>query len=196
MLNILNPSTQIAMIMNKPFSAKISYKGEVIEVKENKNIEKEFKKKTKKLSPALREQVYLFINEFIKNESLPAAIENWTSCIPISTVKIGDKWTVNKDSTSTVHYTFVEETDSSYIIKGKGNTATITTNEIQEMHMTINREEEFTLTIEFDKQTFLPKIIIKESNTSTIVEIPDYPAFSQPPKHSQSTHTLKISSCQ
>jgi|BioPla2DNA2_1021312.scaffolds.fasta_scaffold36868_2 hypothetical protein len=31
---------------------------------------------------------------------------------------------------------------------------------------------------------------------TTIVEIPDYPAFSQPPKHSQSTHTLKISSCQ
>ncbi|MFA5639802.1 MAG: DUF6263 family protein [Bacteroidales bacterium] len=195
MLNFLSPSTQIAMMMNKPFFAELSPKGKILAVKENKDIAKEFKAKTKKLSPALREQVYLMVNSMAKSESLIANIESWTSYIPDSAVKIGDKWIVEKDSAVT-HYTFVAETDSTYIIEGLGNSEKTITNEIQGMVMTSNNKEEFTVTIEFDKQTFLPKIITKESESLIQVEIPDYPAFSQPPTRSQGTLTLKISSCQ
>ena len=91
MLNFLSPSTQIAMMMNKPFFAELSPKGKILAVKENKDIAKEFKAKTKKLSPALREQVYLMVNSMAKSESLIANIESWTSYIPDSAVKIGDK---------------------------------------------------------------------------------------------------------
>ncbi|NLJ82863.1 MAG: hypothetical protein GX330_07040 [Bacteroidales bacterium] len=195
MLDYLSPSTQIAMMMNKPFFAELTPKGKILAVKENKNIAKEFKAKTKKLSPALREQVYLMVNSMAKKESLIANIESWTSYIPDSAVKIGDKWIVEKDSTVT-YYTFVTETDSTYIIEGLGSSENTITNEIQGMVMISNNKEEFTVTIEFDKQTFLPKIITKESESLIQVEMPDYPTFSRPPTRSQGKLTLKIRSCQ
>ncbi len=195
MLDYLSPSTQIAMMINKPFFAELTPKGKILAVKENKNIAKEFKAKTKKLSPALREQVYLMVNSMAKKESLIANIESWTSYIPDSAVKIGDKWIVEKDSTVT-YYTFVTETDSTYIIEGLGSSENTITNEIQGMVMISNNKEEFTVTIEFDKQTFLPKIITNESESLIQVEIPDYPALSRPPIRSQGKLTLKIRSCQ
>jgi hypothetical protein len=194
-LNILDASTQIAMIMNKPFLIELSHSGKILTIKENKEIAKEFKSKTKKLSPSLREQVYTVVNSFAKGEGLVSHIENWTSYIPSSSVKIGDKWTIQKDSTRTTDYTFVAETDSTYIIKGVGNSNTTITNEIQGMVMNTNKEDEFTVSIEVDKQTFLPKIISMEIESLTKTEMPDYPAFSVPPSKSYTKSTLEIRNC-
>ena len=193
-LNILNGSTQISMIMNKPFFADLSPKGKVLAVKKNKAIEKEFKTKTKKLSPALREQVYLIVNSFTSNESLVGNIEGWTSYIPPSAVKIGDKWSVQKDSAVT-EYTFVAETDSTYIIEGVGSMEETKTNEMQGIVMIIHREGEFTVAIEVDKHTFLPKTITQEMEMLGTVEMPSYPAASRPPSRSNATLTWKIRSC-
>jgi len=193
-LNFLAPSTQIAMIMNKPFFANISPQGKILSIKENKSIAKEFEAKTKKLSPDLREQVYTMVNALVGNESLVALIKSWTSYIPDSAVKIGDKWSIQKDS-SVTNYAFITETDSTYVIEGVGNRKTTMTNKIQGMVLIVNYEEEFTTTIEIDKHTFLPKIITTESEVLTKSEMPDYPTFSMPPSQSYSTSTLKISNC-
>jgi hypothetical protein len=196
MLNILDASTQISMMMNKPFSAELSQKGEIRNLKKNKAIEKEFKTKTKRLSPDLRKQVYFMVNSVTGNEPLVNLIESWTNYIPASAVSIGDQWNVRKDYAST-QYTFVAETDTTYIIEGVGSNKKTITNEIQKgMLMIINREEEFTINISVDKQTFLPKIIIKEVVMFIQSEIKDYPALSRPPTQSHTTSTLTIKNCQ
>ena len=194
-LNILDGSTQIAMMMNKPFYAELSPKGKVLAVKENKEIEKEFKAKTKNLSPALREQVYMMVATS-KSEALIKNIEIWTSYMPASAVKIGDKWRIQKDSTYTTDYTFVAETDSTYVIEGVGNSKIITTNEIQKgMVMIMTNETEFTITIEVDKQTFLPKIITQEMEILGKAEIPNFPNFPQSSNKSYGTLITEIRSC-
>ena len=190
MLNFLSPSTQIAMMMNKPFSAELSQKGKVLSVKGNKDIEKEFKKKTKKFSPDLREQAYTMVNAIAGSEVLVNNIESWAMYIPSSIVKIGDKWSVEKDSALT-YYTFTAETDSTYIIEGVGSSKKTTNMEIQGMLMTTNTEEEFTITIEFNKHTFLPKVITKESEMSIQAEISGYPSLSNQSK-SDVISTIKI----
>ena len=195
MVNILDVSTQIAMIINKPFSAELSQKGKINVIKENKNIAKEFKIKIKKLSPDLRKQVYFTVNSLTENKSITSLIENWTGYIPEYAVKIGDQWDVLKDSVFT-HYTFVTETDTTYVIEGTGSSKKTIINEIQGMVMIINKEDDFTINIEIDKQTFLPKIITKESEALTKNEIKDYPAFSKPPTQSHTTFILKTISCQ
>ena len=191
MLNLFTPSTQVAMMMNKPFSAELSSKGKILSVKGNKDIEKEFKKKTKKLSPELREQVYTMVNAIAGNEELVNRIESWAMYIPPSAVKIGDTWGVELDS-AIAHYAFTTETDSTYIVEGIGSSKKTTSMEIQGMTMITNTEEEFTITIEFDKHTFLPKVITKEAEMSIQGKVQGYPAFSQPPVQSTAITTLKI----
>ena len=193
-LNFLNPSTQISMMMNKPFSADVSPKGKVLSVKENKEIAKEFKAKTKKLSPALREQVYMMV-PMSESEALVGYVERWASYIPASALKIGDKWTVQTDSITTIDYTFVTETESAYIIEGVGSKKGITKQEAMGVTMIITEEAEFTITIEFDKQTFLPRIITQEMESLRGMELPDMPTYSQPPSKSYSTLTIEIKSC-
>lgn len=194
-LNILDGSTQIAMMMNKPFSVDLSPKGEICSIKESQIITKEFKAKTKKLSPDLCEQVYLMVNSFAGHEVLVDNIKSWTSYIPISTVKIGDQWIVMKDS-SVTRYTFVAETDSTYMIEGIGSNKKTTSNEIQKgMVLIMIQEEEFTIVVEIDKQTFLPKIITQKTEMILKNEIQNYPKFSKAPVQAHSTSTLKIRSC-
>ncbi|MDR1203680.1 MAG: DUF6263 family protein [Tannerellaceae bacterium] len=195
MLNILDASTQMAMMINKPFSVELSHSGKILAIKENKDIAKAFKSKTKKLSPALREQVYSVVNSLANSEVLANHIESWINYMPASAIKIGDKWTVQKDSTRTTDYTFVAEMDSIYIIKGVGNSEITITNKVQGMTMLVNKEEEFTTYIEIDKQTFLPKIIITEIEGLTKTEMPDYPAFPVSTAQSHSTFILEKRNC-
>jgi hypothetical protein len=193
-LNILDVSTQISMMMNKPFSADLSPKGKIHAVKENKKIENEFKQKTKNLSPELSNQISFMVNSFSGNNALVELIESWASYIPDSVVKIGDSWIVRKDSVLT-HYTFVAETNSTYSIKGVGNKKTTVNNEIMGMSMIVDTEEEFTIAIEIDKRTFLPNIINRESDVSITSNIPNNPAFSNHQSKSKNISTLKINGC-
>ena len=195
-MNILDVSTQIAIIINKPFSAELSQKGEIIAIKGNKDVAKEFKAKTKKFSPDLRKQVYITVNSLTESKSIASLIENWTNYIPSRSVKIGDQWDVLKDSVFT-QYTFVAETDTTYIIEGIGNSKKTITNEIQNgMVMITHTEDEFSVYIEIDKLTFLPKIITKEFEVLMKSEIKEFTAFSQPPTQSHTTFILKTKNCQ
>ncbi|MCL2041190.1 MAG: DUF6263 family protein [Bacteroidales bacterium] len=193
-LNIFDGSTQVSMMMNKPFSADVSPKGKIYTVKENKEIENEFKQKTKNLSPELSSQISFMVNSFSGNEALVELIESWASYIPDSVVDIGDSWTVRKDSALT-RYTFVAETDSTYSIKGVGSKKTTVNNEIMGMSMTVNTEEEYTIAIEIDKHTFLPNIINRESDALITGNMQNNPALSNHQSKSKNILTLKINGC-
>ena len=193
-LNILDVSTQTLMVMNKPFSAEVSPKGKINTVKGNKKIEAELKQKTKSLTPELRNQVSFVVNSFSEDQALEELIESWASYIPASAVKIGDSWTIQKDSTIT-RYTFVAETNATYNIEGVGSKKTTVKNEIMGITMTTNSEEQYTLTIEIDKRTFLPNIIHKESDLSSTVNMPSNPAFPSQQSKSKNTSTIKINRC-
>ena len=197
MLNILDASTQIAMMLDKPFAAELSPKGKILAIKGNQAVMKEFKTKTKKLAPALREQVYSIVNSLTGKEALVELFENWTNYIPVSTVKIGSQWDVQKDSSIT-RYTFVAETDTTYVIEGVGSGKKTTRNEIQKgFVMIMSKAEEFTVTVEIDKQTFLPKVITQETEALLNVksEFQNNPELSKPSVQSHVTTTLKIRSC-
>jgi len=184
MLNILDGSTQIAIVMNNPFFIELSPKGKVLRTKENKTVAKEIKHKTKKLSHELQERVNIVINSLAGNEALIEQTESWTSYIPPFAVNIGEHWLVTKDSTLT-SYTFLAETDSTYIIEGIGNSKKTFNNEIQKgMVMFVDKSEDFTIHIEINKQTMLPNVISKEISALTSTEIKDFPAFSKPPTQS------------
>jgi hypothetical protein len=193
-LNIFDVSTQTSMMMNKPFSADLSPKGKIYTVKENEKIKDEFKQKTKNLSPELSNQISFMVNSFSGNEALVELIESWASYIPDSVMKIGDSWVVRKDSALT-HYTFVAETNSTYSIEGVGSKKTTVNNEIMGISMIVNTEEEYTVTIEIDKYTFLPNIINRESDVSTTSSMPNNPAFPNHQSKSKNMSTLKINGC-
>jgi len=193
-LNILDISTQYAMVINKPFSIELSPEGKVISTKENKEVSKKFKKVTKKLSPDLKKQVYSSVNNLIGREALISQTESWTSYMPNYPVEIGDNWTVQNGSEIT-YYTFDSETDSAYVIKGVGSNHSTTHSDLMGKVMVSHREVEFTVSIEVDKHTFLPKIITKEMDMIHKSEVKDYPAFSTPPATSRTTSTLIISNC-
>ena len=193
-LNLFDVSTQISMMMNKPFSADVSPKGKISTVKGNKEIENEFKQKTKNLAPELRDQISFLVNSFSGDKTLVDLIESWTSYIPDSPVKIGDSWTIQQDSSLT-RYTFVAETDATYSIEGVGSKKTTINNEMMGMTMIVSTEEEYTVTIEIDKHTFLPNIIHRESDMSTISNMPSNPAISNHQAKSKNTSTIKINAC-
>jgi hypothetical protein len=134
------------------------------------------------------------VNSFSGNEALVELIESWASYIPDSVVKIGDSWIVRKDSVLT-HYTFVAETNSTYSLEGVGSKKTTANNEIMGISMTVNTEEEYTITIEIDKHTFLPNIINRESDVSITSNMPNNPAFPSQQSKSKNTSTLKINGC-
>jgi hypothetical protein len=192
-LNIFDVSTQVSLMMNKPFSAELSPKGEIRAIKENKEILKELKMRTKELSPELREGVYFVVNSMVDNNALVELIKSWTSYIPVTSVKIGDSWSIRQDSTVT-YYTFVLETDSTCVIEGFGSGKKTVPSKIQGMELITMHEEDFSLIIEIDKQTFLPKIITKEIESLNKQEIKNYP-IPVPPLQSHTTSKLIIRNC-
>lgn len=162
-LNVLNVSTMVSMVLDKPLYAKITPKGVVLSAKESKNVKKELLKRTKGLSKELKETVSNTVNAFSNKKAITGKVEIWSSYIPKKPVSLGETWTVGNDSTTLINYTFVEETDNVYIIKGIGVGRRNETVNFGEATATYIGETELKIFIEIYKDSFLPKVIIRES---------------------------------
>lgn len=194
-LNILNSSTQVSLMIDRVASAEISPKGKVIKIKNNENISKDLLKKSKKLTPAMREQVQTFADGFCSTKTLTSVMDSWLDYIPDTPVKIGDHWNVEKDSLFT-RYTLVSETDTCYVIEGVGRNKVVIDNELQKgFPVTITTEETFALYLKIDKHTFLPQSITKKTEAVIKSELQNQPGFSTPPSRSRSTFTTILTPC-
>lgn len=197
-LNILDVSTIMSMVIDKPFFVRVSPEGVVLSVKENKAVRKELRKRTKDLSKELKENIYNMVDALSNKEAIAGKVETWSLYMPQKPVCLGETWTVSSDSNTVVKYTFAEETDSTYILRGVGVSKINVINIHGDITITNIGESKLKLSIEIDKKSFLPKSIAQESVGYTEAYIGEFNEGAKPSSSStfEAKNIIEIKLCE